>query len=355
MAKERLFNLPETKGSYQMRGIVTGTSSERFYQNGKTTTGKDKRSVNFGVEVENGKTLYVSMQAFPRDEVFFYKRGEKKGEKGETAKVKWADRHTFNKEGFRLIGVNIGLTKTVGSDGNMKNDNKTMVEFDACDAIAKNLRDEMSVFVKGNIEFSSFPGNDGTLRRNTRFSPSQISLCAKPIDFDDEKFEAQHDFTQTIVFMGVEQEKENDKPTGRFIVSAKIVTYSTIEDTVFVITDSKLANMFKKNLKPYTAINVWGKIDATTLTEEVNNEDCWGEANAMTKVSNPTRRELIITGADPKTIDTTVYTQTEIESAMVKIQNAKNAQSDYGDDSSSSWGDPSGLNSMDDDDDDAWD
>lgn len=351
MAKERLFNLPETKGSYQMKGIVTGTSSDRFYQNSKTSTGKDKRSVNFGLEVEKGKTLYVSMQAFPRDEVFFFKRGEN-GQKGDTARVKWAERHTFNKEGYRLIGTNLGLVKVVGADGNMQNDKKTMVEFDACDYIGKNLKDGASVFVRGGIEFSSFAGNDGSIRRATKFVPNQISLCGT-VDFDDEKFEAQHDFTQTIVFMGVEQEKENDKPTGRFIVSAKIVTYSTIEDAMFVITDSKLANMFKKNLKPYTAINVWGKIDATTLTEETESDDCWGESNAMTKVSAPTRRELIITGADPKTIDNSVYTQAEMEAAIVKIKNAQNAQNDFGDNSSSGWGDASNL-SAEDDDDEVW-
>lgn len=348
MAKERLFNLPETKGTYQLRGIVNGTSKDGFYKNGKTSTGKDKRSVNFGVEVEKGKTLYVGMQAFPRDEVFFYKRGEKKGDKGDTARVKWANRHTFNKEGYNLIGIKVGLTKVVDKDGNMKNDNKTMVEFDACHAIGTTLKDEMSVFVKGGIEFSSFSTEDG-VRRFTKFVPNQISLCKAPIDFDDEKFEAQNDFTQTIVFMEVDQEKENEKPTGRFIVSAKIVTYSTIEDATFVITDSKLANMFKKNLKPYTAINVWGRIDATTLTEEVESDDCWGEANNMTKVSAPTRRELIITGADPKTIDRTVYTKEEMESAMIKIKNAQNAKNDYADNSSSGWGDPSSLTSEDED------
>lgn len=349
MAKERLFNLPETKGSYQLKGIVTGTAKDGFYKSGKTTTGKDKRSINFGVEVEEGKTLYVSMQAFPRDEVFFYSSKDKK-----TERVKWADRHTFNKEGYRLIGTNLGLVKVVGADGNMQNDKKSMVEFDACEYIAKNLKDETSVFVRGGIEFSSFSSDDGTVRRLTKFIPNQISLCGA-VDFNDEKFEAQHDFTQTIVFMGIEQEKENDKPTGRFIVSAKIVTYSTIEDAMFIVAESKLANLFKKNLKPYTAINVWGKIDATTLTEEVNDDDCWGESNAMTKVSAPTRRELIITGADPKSIDTTVYTQADMEAAMVKIQNAKNAQNDFADSNSSSgWGDPSSLSSTEDDDD-AWD
>jgi hypothetical protein len=236
----------------------------------------------------------------------------------------------------------------------MQNDKKTMVEFDACDYIGTTLKDEMSVFVKGGIEFSSFSDDNGSVRRMTKFVPNQISLCKAQIDFDDEKFEAQHDFTQTIVFMGIEQEKENDKATGRFIVSAKIVTYSTIEDAMFVITDSNLAKLFKKNLKPYTAINIWGKIDATTLTEEVEDDDCWGESNAMTKVSAPTRRELVITGADPKSIDNTIYTEKEMEAAMIKIKNAQNAQNDFGDNASSGWGDPSSLNTEDEDYDDAW-
>lgn len=348
MAKERLFNLPETKGTYQLRGIVSGTSSDRFYKNSKTSTGKDMRSVSFGVEVENGKTLYVEMQAFPREEVFFYKRGEN-GQKGTVEKVKWANRHNFNKEGYRLIGVNVGLNKVVDQNGNMKNDNKTMVEFDACDLIGKTLNDGMSVFVKGGIDFSSFLNNDGSIRRMTKFIPNQISLCKTDINFEDEKFEAQHDFNQTIVFMGIEQEKEDDKPTGRFIVSAKIVTYSTIEDTTFVITNPKLATNFKKNLKPYMAINVWGKIDATTITEDVeSDDDGWGEANPMKKVSSQTRRELIITGAEKESIDATIYTKEEMENAMIKIKNAQNAQKDFADDSSSGWGDPSSLSSEDD-------
>ena len=143
--------------------------------------------------------------------------------------------------------------------------------------------------------------------------------------------------------MGIEQEKEDDKPTGRFIVSAKIITYSTIEDVMFIIENSKLANVFKKNLKPYTAINVWGKIDATILTEEVEDDDIWGESNPMTRIKAPTRRELIITGADKNSIDTSIYTQEAIEDAMVKIKNAQNAQNDFEGSSSSGWGDPSAL------------
>ena len=90
---------------------------------------------------------------------------------------------------------------------------------------------------------------------------------------------------------------------------------------------------------------------STTLTEEVESDDCWGEANAMTKVSAPTRRELIITGADPKSIDNTVYTKDEVESAIVKIKNAQNAQNDFGDSSAAPWGDSSSLNAVDDEED----
>lgn len=349
MAKERLFNLPETKGNYQLRGIVNGVAKDGFYKNSKTTTGKEKRTVSFGVEVDSGKTLYVGMQAFPKDEVFFYKKGEN-NQKGTTERVKWNNRHTFNKEGYKLIGMSVGLTKTVGEDGNLHNDNKTLTEFDACDFVGKNLKDGMSVFVKGNIEFSSFRNDKNEVQRMTKLVPNQISLCNSEIDFINEDFNAQHDFTQNIVFMEVNQEMENDKPTGRFIVAAKIVTYSTIEDTTFVITDSKLANMFNRNLKPYTAINVWGRIDATTIVTEDTVTNHWGEANAMKKLISPVRRELIITGADPATIDTEVYNQKDMENAMLKIKNAQEAKNDFGDNNASTWGDASNMSSEDDDD-----
>ena len=75
-------------------------------------------------------------------------------------KVKWDKRKTFNKEGYSLIGLRLGLEK----DEDGKNIQETMVEFDACERIGSTLKDDMSVFIKGKIEFSSFDGQDGKKR-----------------------------------------------------------------------------------------------------------------------------------------------------------------------------------------------
>ena len=56
MAKARLFELPETKGTFQLKGIVSGVEKDKFYKSRKTTTGKDERTISFGIEFEKDKT-----------------------------------------------------------------------------------------------------------------------------------------------------------------------------------------------------------------------------------------------------------------------------------------------------------
>ena len=348
--KGRLFDLPETKGSFQLKGIVTGTEKENFYKEIKTKSNKDMRLINFGVEYEDGHTLYANLQGIEQDNVYFSKRAENKGDKPEIAKVPWADRFSYNREGFRLIGKNIGVKKKVDSDGKTVNDKKVLTDFDACKEVGENLKDGASVFLRGNLEFSSFTDDKDNKKSSTKLIPGQISLCAD-VDFDDEKFTQQNDFNQVIVFMGIEQEKENDKPTGRFVVSAKIVTYSTIEDAEFIIENKDLASKFKKSLKPYYAIKVSGHMVSSIQTEVVEDDDNWGEEDAIEKVSAPAKREFVITGAKGSSIDKELYTEEKIADAIVKINKANKAEDDFGSDDSDDWGDAD----LDTDEDEAWD
>ena len=95
-------------------------------------------------------------------------------------------------------------------------------------------------------------------------------------------------------------------------------------------------------------------MDSSTQTETVESDDVWGEENAMTKVTAPTKREYIITGADPNSIDTTIYTKELIDEALVKIMNVKNATQDFGESSNDDWGTANTLESNGDDDDIPW-
>lgn len=355
MAKERIHNLQETKGSFQCKGIINGVQKEKFYTEKKTKTNKDFRAVSFACEYNATTSMYMSLNGMPQAEVYFSKKNPDTN-KTDTKKVPWANRNTFAEDGWRMIGVSLGLTKTVDKDGKPINDRKTMHAFDACEYIKKHLRDDMSAYIRGNIEFSSFIDSEGNIRRSTKYVPSQISLC-QDVNFGDfnENNKPVHDFTQTIIYTGIDKEKENEKETGRFIVQAKIVTYSDVIDTEFIITDSKLANLFRTKLKPYTGISVHGRIEVTHKVEEVSSDDGWGEANAMTSMAAPTKIEMIITGATPSTIDKETYTEAKVNEAIVKIRNAKTAEQNFSGKSNSnsdndSWGDD-----FTDDDSDPWD
>lgn len=340
----RVFELPETKGNFQAKGIVSGVEKERFYTDKKTATGKDFRAVNFGCEYNKTQTIFMNLNGMPQQEVYFSKRNQDTG-KTETKKVAWANRNKFNEEGWRMIGVNLGLVKTTDKDGKTVNDRKTMHSFDACEYIKKNLKDDASVFVKGSIDFSSYTDKEGNVRRSVKYVPSQISLC-QDVDFGDynEENKPVHDFTQTIVYTGIEKERENEKDTGRFVVTAKIVTWSDIVDTQFIITDAKLAGMFKKNLKPYTAISVHGRIEVSHSVQEESDDDCWGESNSMNAVTAPTKTEMIITGASPSSIDKETYTEKNVAEAIKAIKTSKTAEQNFSgktnndDDDTSDWG-----------------
>ena len=340
--KKKGLDLQQTNGSFQVRGKVSGTESERFYKDTKTKTGKPMRMVNFGVEFEKDNKIYIALNGMERDEVYFSKKDEKTG-KNTTTKVAWKDRKTFNKDGYKLIGVNVGVKKTTDDNGKEVNDKKILVEYDACEEIGANLKDEASVFVRGKIEYSTY--ND---KRQMKFVPNQVSLC-KDIDFEDEKFEPMADFEQVIVFMGIAPNDDKSK----FIVSAKIIGYNSIEDAEFVTTNEKLAKNLKK-LKPYTAIKVYGHIVVTGTVEEVEEDDGWGESNPMQRVGSAFERELVITGADKDSIDTEVYSEEIIDEAIAKLKANKTTKQEYGDDDDDDWGEPSSKKSDSNDDDDEW-
>lgn len=343
--KNKGLGLQETKGSFQIKGIVKGTEKDNFIKDITTKSNKPMRIVNFGVEMDKDKTVYISLNGMERDKVYFSKKeGKGKEAKTITEAVPWAERLSFNKNGFRTIGVNLGLTKVINEQGVEVNDKKSMVEFDACKYIADNLKDDMSVFVRGKTEFSTY--ND---KHQTKFVPNQISLC-KPIDFEAEDYEVVGNFEQVIVFMGI-----NKNDNGDFTVLAKIVTYTSIEDAEFIIKSNRaaLAKNLKK-LKPYTAIKVFGNIEVEHEVSEVEEDDGWGEPNPMNRVNNPTIRSLVIIGADKDSIDDELYSEDEMEAAIAKLKSNKKADNDYGDTEDDSWGDGiSNLTATDDDDE--WD
>lgn len=344
--KKKGLGLIETRGQFQTKGIVVGVDKDNFYKEMTTRTDKPMRSTSFGVQFDKDATMYVSLNGMEQEYVYFTKSETDPVTQKKittTESVVWKDRHKFDKEGYRLIGVNLGIKKIKDSRGNDINDKKVLVPYDACKEISENLTDGVSVFIKGNIEYSQFNG-----KHHINFVPNQISLC-RPVDLEADDFAPEALFQQTILFMGIKQTEDK----SRFVVEAKIVGYNSIEDAEFYVENSTLASQMRKGLRPYQSIKVHGKIHVQRNMESVEEPDGWGEANKMDRVNAPTTRELIILGADPSTIEKEAYNEEKIDAAIAQINASKKASSDYGD-VDGNWGSSAKLNDADADEDEPW-
>lgn len=349
----RVINIPETKGSFQLMGTVLGTNKDTFFK--QIQTKKDKKNMNFckfGAKTSPDNTIYVDVSGMEKNEVYFGKKSEEKGGKYQTKKVAWNDRKTFKEDGFKLIGTNVGLEQKINDQGKTENIKKTLVEFDACEYISQHLKDDMELFMKGKLDFSSFANDKGEISRAIKFIPNQISRLSTPIDFEKEDFKEKADFEQTIIFTGIA--KDENKEDNKFLVSAKIVTYSTIEDAEFIILNPSLAATFRKNLKPYTAIKVYGNIVNKVVKEEVTEADTWGEENPMSQVNRSYIRELVITGADASSIDKETYTEEALDEAVRAVNEFGGTEESKKD--NTNWGEQGGdKNSSGDGWDEEWD
>ena len=328
MAKERIHNMKQTNSSFQCRGVVVGTQSQRFYKSGTSDNGK-WNALEFGLKIAENKTVYFTLRGFPRAEVYYYKKGEN-GAKGTTKAVKWADRNKAPGKDFRLIGINI----STGKDEDGKNINETFVEFDAIEWLHKNLKDNDSVFVKGNMQFSSYVDKNGQTRRKIEFIPNQISYTKDSIDFDADDYKEMCEFENTLVFSSIDKEMdENDKTTGRYILSGHSIGYNSVENVTFILKEdcAKLANNLKKAMKPGYSIKTFGRVEVINDISVVEEDDTgWGEASPMERVNSPTRREYIVYRADPSSIEKEDYTEDAINEAIRKIKAAKTAKENFG-------------------------
>ena len=323
MAKthESFGELEQTEGTFVLKGVVTGVAKPNFYQEKNDKNGKPFRMVNFGIQVSKEWVHYLSLNGMTQEKVYFYSKDDKK-----TVSQDWKSRNSFRKEGYRLIGMNLGLEKTKDEKGNDVNDKQNLVPFDACEYINEHLKDGMSVFVRGKLEHSSFKNNSGELQRSVKLIPNQISLC-KNVNFEEEDFDPQSDFTQTFVFMDMEMVKNGEEVLGAS-VHGSIVNYNSIEQAEFFVRDSALGKNFR-TLKPHTFIKVWGNIETERNTEEVASEDVWGSANSMEAVRSPYKKLFVLTGADPKSIDRENYSESKMDKALQAMKKAQSEKAEF--------------------------
>lgn len=351
MANKVELGCPQTKGTFVLSGKVTGRFSNGFYQEGTGQNGNDWRRVRLGVEIEPDRIVYVELFGMVQEKVYFSKttKGADGKNHTDTQAVNWADRfktskQLFKEDGYRLIGVTCGCKKVTNDKGQEVNDSKHLTPFDACDEIG-NLSDGESVFIRGNVVYSTYGD-----QHRVSFEPVQISLMRQEIDFEAVDFQTNAQFTQPLVCMGV---ANNEEDPSEAIVTAKIINYSSVEETELYTKDAALARNLKK-LGKYCYIKTWGNIVVAGDVQPVEDTSSgWGQSNKMERVASPFKRKLMITGADPDSIDKDTYSEENVEHAIEVAAGIQNAKKDFGkkdEKNEGGWGNKSGGNLDDEDD-----
>lgn len=342
MAKTPKHQLKVMRNQTQFRGLAVAGD----FKESTTKKGKNKTEYSFGIKTnaDGTNTPYVKTGSVQPEEVFFYSRDEKR-----TERVKFADRDSFNEEGYGLIGTVVGLEK----DEKGKNVSHTLCDFDAPQYISEELKSDMPVFVTGEINYYSFTNDEGDVVRMKDFVAKKI-YGAKDIDFEAEDFKEQSDFKQTILIKEVTHDKEAKDSEGnpvknRFVIVGYVVTFSSIQVVEMVTYNPKLAKTLKKSVEG-KAIDLIGQIK--NLREEVedasDDSDEWGDCSAFTRTVRTTR-ELVVTGALKDTLNDEDW---KIDIVEQKIQELKEAEESFGASTNNDdWGDNSKKDNFDDTDD----
>jgi hypothetical protein len=306
MDKEK--QIPQTKASFEARGTLFHVDSDNAFK----ISEKGWRTVNLGLRISDSEVMYITVKGGKRNTVWLSKPAEKKGEKSTTKEVDWADRHKEQRNGFKVIGVSLGLTKK--ADEPTKNEIVSMTEFDAFDYLKETAEDGMSVFVAGDIEHSSYV-KDGETKKITNFLVKRMYLTGEPIDFQAENFEKSAGFFQNGIVMGRREDKE------QYFLDLGYVGYGSFE-TVSVECTKVIFDAIKANgVRPYNSIVFTGVLKTSQAVEE-KETDTWGEKSNVGVAKNPARTTLLITGARGETLSKDTYTQKSVEKYLADVEEA---------------------------------
>lgn len=301
MSEEKM-TLKQNRGFFEIRGIVFNTKSENSFKE----TEKGFRMSNFGVRINAGKNVFLSLNSNKPKMVYYNVKG--KDGKNKTESVEYGKR--IPSDG-RLIGVGIKLER----DG----ETEYYHPYDAWQFLKENLKDGTSVFIKGSIEFSSWKDKDGNVRRSQKLIPNGIYITSEDIDFESEKFEERAIFTQDVVYLDAEKPEEEG---GLASLKVGVVGFNSWEEVELPCVE-KVARTLKSALKPYNAINVNGVIDVeegVEIVEEKDEDDGWGESKKVGVQRKPAVAKLMVNGAERDTINTEDYSRKIVEQWIEYIQ-----------------------------------
>lgn len=303
--------IPAMYGDFNVRGKVEVLNKENFIS--QTKNQKERRSLTIGLRTAKNNLIYIAMNGFEQNEVYFVKRDEET-KKSETKVIPWSDRLDFDMEGFAPMSrVDIGVEQTVTADGKKENVRHTLIMFDALKEIYDHVNVGDELRIRGNVSVESYKDKNGETKNSVRLNPSAIYKLVSPLDFDAEDFAETNVMNQTIIANDI----EIDEKTNRGVISGKVIgnkRTGVIEITVLEDKTNEL-KMIQRRVQeyPFMAFRVQARIaneSNATPVEEVS--DFWGFATKTEKrESSRTIYQYVGIVNDSQDIDT--YTEENIK------------------------------------------
>lgn len=302
----------ETKGAFQLRGIVSGTeNSDRFYVEDEIKNGKNAgvatRRLNFGVQTSPHQKVFVQMFGMEPERVYVYDNEEKSGgfvsyDEWQKKEKKWAE------EGKVTFDSTIALEWEDKEDEDDENEKLVAIKrhlprYDAVDYITDELEDGMSVDVRGNISYNTYVNKSGETKTSIQYNIEKIFLLPYDIDFESDKFKEKALFTQPFISTGASIDEE----TSTALIFGKVVNYNKVaSDATFEIhyegneSFEKMAKYIEENFGFGTYAEAHGEIvNKVLVIEEAEDETSGmlGESNAM-KTTSSYEQALAIRGIE---------------------------------------------------------
>lgn len=307
--------LKAMNGTFEARGVIFNMKSEHAFKEITMKNGKKMRMANIGLRISDGESMFLSMNGMEQEFVYFSK--VEKGQKTLTEKVEWAKKGRFNKEGYRLIGVGLALSKEDGKNVATE----TFTQFDAVEHIQKHLEDGVSVFVKGKIEFGSYEDSKTKeIKKTVKYVPNAIYLTKDPIDFQSEGFKKDAGFAQLALVNGIRKEENT------FYLDLGLVGYKSYDETTIEATEV-LAKTMKEKIKIGSAIVLTGDIK-TAQNVEVVTAEVWGEESKVGKAKSGGKVVMFATGARPETMDNETYAKKPLAEYLEFVEGFKKEKAD---------------------------
>lgn len=283
---------PQTSTFFRVRGIISGKDDPRKgfgFITGKTkpTDGKEPKeykSNRFFVKSSPNNQAVVEVFGQQQPEAYFYSRKAK-----QTKKVDWNKRFSTKLDGYEII----------------------LSDYDKAEKIDKEFKDGDSVVVTGKIVHSEYENpNTGKKQLQSKFTIGSIYAATEPIDFNSSDFKEDAIFEEEIIINEVVEDKE----AGKLYVYAYVINYGDVfvpcSYEIDITRNPKFANKFK-TLKFGDFINVGGIINNRVITEEVAEEDEWGE---QVRTAKTYEKSLQIIGCKAESLEKKKFTEDDIMS-----------------------------------------